>query len=53
MSEKGVCLIIEDNDQVRDTMVEILASEGFAVRATASAEEGIDAAGAGSFDVIL
>ena len=48
MSENGApILIVEDDADVRDTMVQVLESEGFSVRATRDGREALDALRAG------
>jgi DNA-binding NtrC family response regulator len=53
MPRRVKCLVIEDDAQVRGLLTSLLSQLEFAVTATPSAEEGIEAAEAGRFDVAL
>jgi len=53
MPQRVKCLVIEDDAQVRGLLTSVLSEQKFAVTATPSAEEGIEAAEADRFDVAL
>lgn len=46
-------LIVEDNQDLRESLKEFLSEEGFLVTAVASAEDGIDAVDEKSFDIAI
>ncbi|PNI09175.1 DNA-binding response regulator [Arthrobacter sp. AFG7.2] len=43
MVERGVAVVVEDDDDIRSTLAEVLRQSGFAVHSTASGIEGVDA----------
>lgn len=43
MVERGVAVVVEDDDDIRTTLIEVLQQSGFAVHSTASGVEGVDA----------
>ncbi len=43
MVERGVAVVVEDDDDIRTTLTEVLQQSGFAVHSTASGVEGVDA----------
>ncbi len=53
MAQQVKCLVIEDDEQIRALLRSLLTQQGFSVATTASAEEGIAAAEADVFDVVL
>lgn len=52
METKRVCLVIEDNDDIRGLITVVLTRAGFAVRAVANGAEGISAAAEPSVSLI-
>ena len=53
MAQRVKCLVIEDDEQVRGLLTAILGQQEFAVTTALSAEDGIEAAEADGFDVVL
>ena len=43
MVERGVAVVVEDDDDIRTTLTEVLQQSGFAVHSTASGVAGVDA----------
>ena len=43
MEERGIAVVVEDDDDVRNSLREVLSQSGFAVHATASGLEGVEA----------
>ncbi|SDT59477.1 DNA-binding response regulator, OmpR family, contains REC and winged-helix (wHTH) domain [Pseudarthrobacter equi] len=43
MMERGIAVVVEDDDEVRALLAEILSQSGFAVHPTASGHEGVEA----------
>lgn len=43
MEERGIAVVVEDDDDVRNSLREVLSQSGFAVHATASGFEGVEA----------
>jgi CheY-like chemotaxis protein len=46
-------LYVEDHDEIRDALGSVLESEGYAVTAVSSAEEGLTQLGHGRFDLVI
>ena len=43
MAERGIAVVVEDDDDVRTSLTEVLQQSGFAVHATASGLDGVEA----------
>jgi DNA-binding NtrC family response regulator len=50
---RGTILIIEDEDGVRDSLVDVLQEEGYQVVATADGTDGLEKVGKQEFDLVL
>ncbi len=53
MTKRGRVLVIDDEENIRTTLIGVLADEGYDVEAVASAEEGMKRIDAGGIDVLL
>ncbi len=53
MPDKNTCLLIEDNEQLRNMLCEVLSGQGYSVSPHESAEEGIAHAEREGFDVVV
>ena len=53
MAPKPSILVIDDEEIIRDVMVRLLEDEGYAVTTAASGEEGMEAAQAKPFDLVM
>jgi DNA-binding response OmpR family regulator len=52
MEQQRVCLVVEDNDDIRGLITVVLSRAGFAVRAVGTGAEGIAAAGDPAIDLV-
>lgn len=52
MVERGVAVVVEDDDDIRTTLTEVLQQSGFAVHSTASGVAGVDAVRAHNPDIV-
>jgi DNA-binding NtrC family response regulator len=53
MSAEGAVLIIDDEKEIRESLEQLLAAEGYRVASAATAEEGLKKADEGVFDLVL
>jgi len=53
MSPKGSVLIIDDEQEIRESILELLRMEGYSADAAATAEEGLKKVEGGVFDLVL
>jgi DNA-binding response OmpR family regulator len=52
MVERGIAVVVEDDDDIRSTLTEVLQQSGFAVHSTSSGSDGVDAVRAHNPDII-
>ena len=52
MVERGVAVVVEDDDDIRTTLTEVLQQSGFAVHSTSSGVAGVDAVRAHNPDIV-
>lgn len=54
MSGKGLLLVVDDDEQIREALTDVLSDEGYAVRTASNGQEALDSLRAGGApDVIL
>jgi DNA-binding response OmpR family regulator len=52
MVERGVAVVVEDDDDIRSTLTEVLQQSGFAVHSTSSGFDGVEAVRVHSPDIV-
>ena len=52
MVERGIAVVVEDDDDIRSTLTEVLQQSGFAVYSTSSGSDGVEAVRAHKPDII-
>lgn len=52
MVERGIAVVVEDDDDIRSTLTEVLQQSGFAVHSTSSGSDGVEAVRAHKPDII-
>jgi len=53
MSPKGSVLIIDDEQEIRESILELLRMEGYSADSASTAEEGLKKIEGGIFDLVL
>lgn len=52
MVERGIAVVVEDDDDIRSTLTEVLQQSGFAVHSTSSGSDGVESVRAHKPDII-